>query len=717
MRVFAIVLLIFSSLSANPADQLVRIGVLSHRGFDITIKNWSPTAEYLTNSIPGCRFEIVPLDFSEVDPTVKFGQVDFLLVNSSIYVNMEVRYRVSRIATLDNLVADTPYNVFGGVVFVRSDRRDITTLADLEGKSLLAVDETSLGGFQMAWRELRMAGVDPYRDLSKLEFAGTHDKVVMDVLAGRVDVGTVRTNILERMASTGQIRLDEFNIVSPKGHTDFPFARSTRLYPEWPFSKLQHTSNQLAQKVAVALLNMPRFSAAAEAGNYAGWTVPLDYQSVHELFQELHLPPYQELGAFTLIDAVRRYWYWPVIALAFFLVMSVMTTWVVRLNRELQRSKLHLQRQHDLILNSVSDGISGVDLDGNSTFVNRAMEEITGWPAHELIGRNQHQLLHHTRSDGSCHQADNCPVYQTFRDQTPRFVDDDIFWKKDGSAIPVEYSSTPIRDENGQTVGSVVVFRDISERKKAEEAANQHLMELAHVARLSTMGEMASGIAHELNQPLTAIATNSHACIRMLESGEVPRERCADVMERISAQADRAGEIIRQLRQFVRKEQPERTLVDINELIAEVLILIRPEARRASVQLLTDLHTGIDRVLVQHIQIDQVILNLVRNAIEAMTEVDNRRRQLRIQTRMSRSKNEILVSVADTGPGLNEEIRGQLFNPFVTTKKEGMGLGLSISKGIIESHDGRLFTDTEAGWGVVFRFTLPAMGVTGEERE
>ena len=97
MRVFAIVLLIFSSLSANPADQLVRIGVLSHRGFDITIKNWSPTAEYLTNSIPGCRFEIVPLDFSEVDPTVKFGQVDFLLVNSSIYVNMEVRYRVSRI--------------------------------------------------------------------------------------------------------------------------------------------------------------------------------------------------------------------------------------------------------------------------------------------------------------------------------------------------------------------------------------------------------------------------------------------------------------------------------------------------------------------------------------------------------------------------------------------------------------------------------------------
>ncbi len=710
LRILCLSVLLINPLISS-AEQLVRIGVLSHRGFDITLRNWEPTAKYLTQSIPGHRFEIVPLGFDEVDPSVKFGQVDFLLVNSGIYVNMEVRYRVSRIATLDNLIADTPYNVFGGVVFVRKDHSEISDLEDLDGRSVMAVDETSLGGFQMAWRELRDVGIDPYKHLSRLEFAGIHDRVVLAVREGEVDVGMVRTNILERMASAGQIELGEFRIVAPKGHSEFPFARSTRLYPEWPFSKLQHTSNRLAQKVAVALLNMPRFSPATKAGNYAGWTVPLDYQSVHELFQELQLPPYQALGRFTLLDAARRYWYWLLIALSFLLFMSVMTTWVVRLNRELQRSKLHLERQHDLILNSVADGISGVDLEGNSTFVNRAMEEITGWSASELIGKNQHQLLHHSRADGSAHYAEDCPVYSTFKDNISRFVDDDVFWKKDGSSIPVEYSSTPIRDETGVTVGSVVVFRDISERKEAEEAANQHLMDLAHVARLSTMGEMASGIAHELNQPLTAIATNSFACIRMLESGPVEREKCADVMERISAQAERAGEIIRQLRQFVRKEQPERTLIDINELIAEVLVLIRPEARRAGVMVQTALDRGIQRVLAQHIQIDQVILNLVRNAIEAMMDVEQGDRRLRIETRMNSENTEVVVSVADTGPGLNEGIKDQLFNPFVTTKKEGMGLGLSISQGIIEAHNGRLSIDEEAGWGVVFNFTLPVQEI------
>jgi len=129
--------------------------------------------------------------------------------------------------------------------------------------------------------------VNPYTDLSRLAFGGIHDKVVFAVKEGRVDVGTVRTNILERMARSGDIHLQDFRIIAPRRHAVFPFVRSTRLYPEWPFSKLQHTSNELAQQVAVALLSMPPGHAAAEAGNYASWTIPLDYQQVHELFQEL----------------------------------------------------------------------------------------------------------------------------------------------------------------------------------------------------------------------------------------------------------------------------------------------------------------------------------------------------------------------------------------------------------------------------------------------
>jgi len=469
---------------------------------------------------------------------------------------------------------------------------------------------------------------------------------------------------------------------------------------------LQHTSNQLAQRVAVMLMNLPSIHPAARAGKYAGWTIPLDYQPVHELFKELNLPPYAERSKFTLVDAVKKYWYWLVLALLFVLVMAVMTTWVSRLNRELTKAKLQLERQHDLILNSVADGIYGVDLEGNSTFVNRAMEEITGWRASELIGFNQHELLHHTRGDGFPHPAIECPVYLTFRDNRARFVDDDLFWRKDGSSFPVEYSSTPLRDDRGEVIGSVVVFRDISDRKLAEEDAQRHRMELAHVARLSTMGEMASGIAHELNQPLTAIATSAQACVRMIESGQRDSERVADVLEKIGIQAERAGGIIKQLRQFVKKEQPELSLINLNDLVDEVIELVKPEARAAEVIIRRDLEPALPSVMAQHIQVDQVILNLARNAIEAMADFPAAEKILTISSRTGGS-NAVIITISDTGPGLSDDIRSEVFNPFVTTKVKGMGLGLSISKGIIEAHKGNLYVEKTRGPGAVFRFTLP----------
>lgn len=682
------------------------IGVLSHRGDESTLKNWSPTADYLTQIIDEHEFKIVPLDFTEIDPAVKNGAIDFLLVNPSIYVSMEVRYRISRIATLNNLMGVAPYNTFGGVIFTRNERIDIAELEDIVGKSLMAVDEISLGGFQMAWRELAGLGIDPYHDLSSLSFGGTHDDVVNAVRGRHVDVGTVRTGILESMAAAGEINLRDFKVLNQYIGPEHPFSHSTRLYPEWPFSKLHHTPNVLAQRVAIALLRMSELDAAAQWGDYAGWTIPLEYQPVHELLQELNLPPYSEPGRFTLVDAIRKYWYWLTIGLAFILTLALMTTWVSRLNRELKKSKLRLEQQHSLILDSVADGIYGVDLYGNSTFANRAMEEITGWKAEELIGFNQHEILHHTRKDGSPHPGTECPVYLTFQDNRTRFIEDDLFWKKDGSSFPVEYSSTPIRDENGVTIGSVVVFRDISDRKQAQEEARQYQMDLAHVARLSTMGEMASGIAHEINQPLTAIATNADASIRLLESGFQHEDRLIDIMERISSQARRAGGIIQQLRQFVRKEQPELSLVDLNELIEEVLILIRPEIQKAEVRLVKDLADELPRVLAQHIQIDQVILNLARNAIEAMSEIPRQARVLTIRTRPA-GKNAVITTVEDTGPGPSEQVREKLFDPFVTSKANGMGLGLSISYGIIESHKGKLYLDSKPAAGAVFRFTLP----------
>ena len=688
------------------ARQPVSIGVLSHRGDVATLQHWRETANYLTQSLPGYYFYIQPLDFSRIDHAVGNGDVDFILVNPAIYVNLEVRHRVSRIATMRNRVNEQGYNVFGGVIFARAERYDLNNLVDLRGAHLMAVNETSLGGYMMAVREFKQAGFNPHQYLGGISFVGTHDQVVMAVREGRVDAGTVRTDILERMQAEDKIAMSEFRIIHAQRTPGFSLAHSTRLYPEWPFSKVQHTSNQLAGQVAVLLAEMPENHPAAISGNYAGWSIPLDYQPVHDLLRELMLPPYEDSMRFTPADLWYYYRFWILGGLLLLLSMGGLTTWVWRLNQALTQAKRQLEQQHTLILDSVVEGIYGVDTQGNATFVNRAMERITGWSSEELIGRNQHVILHHTHPDGNPHLAEDCPVYHTFRDNEVRYVEDDIFWCKDGRSIPVEYSSNPIVDSAGRVTGAVVVFRDISARKQAAEEARQHQNELAHVARLSTMGEMASGIAHELNQPLSAISNYSRGSIRMLQtSAGENHAQLIEVMERVAQQAERAGEIIRSLRRLVRKEEPERKWVDCNALIEGLVGFLQPELRREKVRLALALSPDLPMIWAHDIQLEQVLLNLTRNAMEAMREVAEQQRILVISTETD--AHEVRIQVSDRGPGLDEALQQRLFEPFVTTKEQGMGLGLSISRGIIEWHGGRLLLQSKPGEGAILTIHLP----------
>jgi two-component system sensor histidine kinase TtrS len=536
----------------------------------------------------------------------------------------------------------------------------------------------------------------------------------MAVRDGRVDVGTVRTDILERMEDEGRIKLSEFRIINEHlhdgvgEHPDIPLVHSTDLYPEWPFSKVQHTSNMLASHVSIALAEMPEDHPAARSGNYAGWTIPLDYQPVHDLLRELLLPPYNQSRRFTLGDVMVRYWGWLLGGLLLLLVMGGMISWVWRLNRALAGAKQQLERQHALILDSVADGIYGVGLDGHTTFANYAMEELTGWSEDELIGNNQHLLLHHTRADGSYFPSSECPVFHTFRDNQARYVDDDIFWCKDGSSIPVEYSSTPIRNAQGAAMGAVVVFRNTAERKRATEKTRQHQSEMAHVARLSTMGEMASGIAHELNQPLSAISNYTRGSIRMLQGSELEnREQLITAMEQVASQAERAGEIIRQLRRFVRKEEPECEWVEPEALVRSLLGFIQPELHKSGVMLSLDIASALPSLWVHRIQLEQVLLNLTRNAMEAMQ--DNSGERL-LAIRAWQEGKAIYMEVSDNGHGIDGETQNRLFIPFITTKKQGMGLGLSISKGIIESHGGQLKVKSEPGEGAHFTIVLPLCG-------
>lgn len=705
---FLLFLLLFLTQQSF-AEKLIdiKIGVLSHRGDTATAMRWGITADYLSQQLPQFHFIVVPLHFDEIENKIKNAEIHFLLANPSIYVDMEVRHRIRRIATLSRVINNNFFNQFGGVLFTSSKRKDIKSLNDISQKHLLAVDPTSLGGFQMIAKELSEFGIDVTSDL-KLSFAGIHDDVVMGILNGQADIGTVRTGILESMHRSGKIDIDNIHILNRQIDRQFKQLHSTRLYPEWPFSKLPHTSDKLAQSVAIALMEMPYLiDNNGTQLKRSRWTIPLEYQPVHELLQYLRLAPYDEVVRFTFTDALKKYWYVILSSTIFIILLAVITVLVIRLNNALKKSKQRLERQHSLILDSVADGIYGVDLNGNSTFVNKAMENLTGWSASKIIGSNQHEILHHTRANGELHPKKECPVYKTFIDKKSRFIEDDIFWRSDGTSFPVEYSSTPLKDENNKTIGSVVIFRDISERKKAEKQARAFRNELAHIARVNTMGEMASGMAHELNQPLTAISINADACIRLSELSHFDKDQLIDTLESISSQAKRAGAIIQQLRNFIRKDMPIKQSVSINKIINEVLLLVKTSFSEHKITLKLQLTEPPLIINAQHIQIDQVILNLIKNAIDAMVSHSKKDKTLTITTELTKDST-VCVLVRDNGGGIDKNIEKHLFAPFITSKKHGLGLGLSISESIINQHGGKLELKDSNPDGTTFQFTLPA---------
>lgn len=253
----------------------------------------------------------------------------------------------------------------------------------------------------------------------------------------------------------------------------------------------------------------------------------------------------------------------------------------------------------------------------------------------------------------------------------------------------------------------------ILERARADERARRQSAELAHVARLATMGEMASGLAHELNQPLCAIVNYTEACLQLLDGKSAPPELRQAIAE-VAKQSERAGEVIRRLREFVRRREPRRVDVEVNAAVREVLGLMSTELRQHEVKVKLHLGQRLPPVLADPIQIQQVLVNLVRNAVDAMAETGRERRSLRIRT--CRRGSFLELRVQDAGRGISAEAGERVFDSFFTTKPHGLGMGLSISRTIIELHEGRIWATPNPSVGVTFHITLPLARRTRDGR-
>jgi PAS domain S-box-containing protein len=279
----------------------------------------------------------------------------------------------------------------------------------------------------------------------------------------------------------------------------------------------------------------------------------------------------------------------------------------------------------------------------------------------------------------------------------------------DGSVKHIRAVARAVRDAQGKLefIGAIM---DVTASRRAEEQLNRARAELAHVARVTTVGELTAAIAHEVSQPLTGLVTSGNACLRWL-AGEPPNlEAAKRAVERMINDGTRAGEVISRIRAMVRNSPPRRDKLNINDTLMEVITLIRGEVQRNSISLRTELFNDLPLVPGDRVQLQQVILNLIVNAIDAMSGVDRTQRELSIASAMD-EQNGVLVTVGDTGMGLDPASLDRLFEAFYTTKADGMGMGLAISRTIIEAHDGRLWATPNVPHGAIFRFTLP----TGSE--
>jgi two-component system sensor histidine kinase TtrS len=378
------------------ADE-VRIGVLAKRGYNKSMQKWSATADYLNQSLPQHNFSIVPMKFDDIPLIVKNQMVDFVIVNPGIYVNMSVKYGVRRILTLINeLSGQTSSTKFGSVIFSRKGHDTVHYISDLRNRRVAAVHHTSLGGWIMALREIRSAGIDTW-DMASHSFLGTHDAVVNAVLEQEVDVGIVRTDTLERMAQEGKLDMSQLQIIDPRNYESFPYAVSTPLYPEWPFAQLPHTPQQLAKDVSVALLQLGPDHPAAQQALIKGWTIPENYQTVRDLLMLMELPPFDKPLKQQVGQSLKRYWYLYLPAALGLLFLASMSLRITRLSHSLSESNKNLKRSQEAQIATFEQaavGLAHITPSGQLLDMNKRLCIITGRSQEDLRQINLKELIH-----------------------------------------------------------------------------------------------------------------------------------------------------------------------------------------------------------------------------------------------------------------------------------------------------------------------------------
>jgi PAS domain S-box-containing protein len=622
----------------------------------------------------------------------------------------------------------------------------------------MAVDKKAFGGWQMTWRYLLDQKIDPDKDFKELVFGGPHDAVVLAVLNKSVDAGTVRTSTLEQMAQEGKIRLDQFRVLDEKSQTSsgFPHLYTTTLYPEWAFAKASHADEELAREVVIALLQMQSADEAAQAAKMMGWTIPLDYQSVHECLKKVKFDPYDVVEDVTLQQLLHQYWPWLVGIGLFSVLGGGLTLYFLRLNQRLrltmtvldhelaQRKRIEKNlNEFKMTLDQIMDCVFMFLPDTlHFIYVNQGGIQQVGYSAEELFTMTPLALKPDFTEESF--RAMIAPLMDGTRESLTFST---VHLTKAGERVPVEVFLQYVKT-TGEMGRFVAIVRDITQRLNEAREKEKLQSQLLHTQKLESVGQLAAGIAHEINTPTQYVGTN----IDFLEDGfkniatligayrkllkaekdhSVTPALIQEVEETLEA-ADweylsqefplaiaqskdgvhRISTIVRAMKEFSHPGSKDKIPLSLNDLINTTLIVSRNEWKYIA-DMETDFADDLPQVPCLSDEMGQVFLNLLVNAAHAIAtqlgeNPSGAKGRISISTRQVAGQVE--VRLQDTGCGIPADILSKVFDPFFTTKEvgKGTGQGLTIARDVVVTkHGGTLDVESEPGQGATFIIRLP----------
>jgi len=725
--------IVITGLTTSPLSHSdeIKIAVRAHSGEQKAIEKWQPTADYLSQAIPEHSFTIVPIvDINQLNEAASRNDLHFALTNPSSYVNMEVNHGASRILTLSNKRAGKGYTRFGSVIFTRSNRKDIQTLQDLRNKSFIAVEKRAFGGWRVAKVELLQNNIDPSKDFSFLKFANSiQEEVVKAVLNGEADAGSVRTDMLERMADAGDIKLTDFKVLGNKTSESFPFYHSTALYPEWPFAKLINTSDILAKKVAIALLQLHESHPAAKQGQYVGWTVPLDYQPVHDLLKTLREPPYSFKEIVSTKEVLQHYFPLIITIAIGFIILTIAIYFVLTTNRRLTKSKNDLkaeiqerksvqqklnyeQRFLTAILDNIQDGIVACNEKGILTLFNPATANFHGLPQENLPAEAWADHYNLYLADGKTSMTmDDIPLFRALKGEKVKNIEM-IIAPKSGKRRTLLATGQPLFDQDDNKIGAVVSIHDITEQKKAEAELLKQRDQLEDMVNERTAKLLAANrelesysysIAHDLRSPLRSVTSYSQILFEDASERLTADEK--DSLQRIISAGKYMAQLITDILDLSRITRTSIQLSKINlsklaQTISQELEKTEPE-RQVKWNIEKDIFTLADERLIR-----LLLENLLGNA----WKYSRRQNQANISFNANKVQEKTVYCISDNGIGFDNEYTDKLFKPFQRLappkEYEGTGVGLASVARIVEKHGGTIWANGEVDQGASFYFTL-----------